>query len=137
MIKLFLSIMLSITFSATVLVSTDSEAIAETEKPIVLRLSTFGPAVGKTERMLQKWADKVKEKSKGRVKIDESFEKGIQKSWEEMNHTIVKSTKEEMEAWRLAMQPLHKALIEKYEAKGVPAGEIFERSKQIITNYSK
>ena len=345
--KLFLTIMVSITLATTAFTVTTSEAIAKTEKPIVLKLSTFGPAMGQTERVFQKWADKIKEQSKGRVKIDcfyggslskasdtrsalelgvidigfvptsetpgqtpasllletplmgytggrmathvwnellashsafkndfktvkvliswmsnarfihttkrvirmpedmkgarvlawgttanavkliggvpvqvpppamyqaldrgmvegivtspffiklfkidptlkthtygvdlgyagfallmnrdswsklpddvkefmsnelnlwateemikidETSQIGIQKSWEKMNHTIVNSTKEEMEAWRLAMQPLHKALIEKYEAKGVPAGEIFERSKQIITNFSK
>lgn len=69
--------------------------------------------------------------------IDESSEKGIQTSWEEMSHTIVNSSLAENEAWRLAMQPLHNALIEKYEAKGVPAGDIFERIKQLIINYSK
>lgn len=69
------------------------------------------------------------------VKIDERAQIGIQRAWEKKGHAIIKITPEEIRLWNQALQPLHEELIKKYEAKGIPAGELFKQIKLMIKNY--
>lgn len=71
------------------------------------------------------------------VKIDERSERDIQEAWRKKGYTITKISPEEIELWKQALQPLHEEVIKKYEAKGLPASEIFTLTKQMIKDYDK
>lgn len=59
------------------------------------------------------------------------------KKAEEMGHEFIVNTPEEIAAWAKKARPLHDEWIEKNEAKGLPAREIYGEIKRLIAVYSK
>lgn len=56
---------------------------------------------------------------------------------EELGHTFIKNTPEEVAAWQEIVKPLHEKWITGAEAKGLPARAVYDEVKRLIREYSK
>jgi TRAP-type C4-dicarboxylate transport system substrate-binding protein len=55
---------------------------------------------------------------------------------EDLGHTIITPTPDEMKLWLEAAKPMHDAWIADAEAKGLPGRAVFEETKRLIQKYS-
>ncbi|MFC1946260.1 hypothetical protein ACFLW1_03605, partial [Chloroflexota bacterium] len=69
------------------------------------------------------------------LKIDDSeIQRGINLAME-LDHTFTYLTPAEIESWKFAAKHLHQKWIDEWEAKGVPAQDIYDEAKRLIATY--
>jgi len=71
------------------------------------------------------------------VAMDEKDIKTVRGKCEELGHSFVNLTPEEIQEWAKYAQPIHDKWIKEMEAKGLPARAIYDEAKRLISEYAK
>jgi TRAP-type C4-dicarboxylate transport system substrate-binding protein len=87
--------------------------------------------VKKTIDGLRPW---IEEKS---VELSTTHADEVRKMCEDLGHTIITPTPEEMKLWLKAAKPWHDAWVADTEAKGLPGKAVFKETKRLIEKYSQ
>lgn len=70
------------------------------------------------------------------VEISTQHADEVKKICEDLGHTIITPTPDEMKLWLKAAKPMHDAWIDANEAKGLPGKAVFEETSRLIEKYS-
>ena len=71
------------------------------------------------------------------VAMDENDIKTVRGMCEELGHSFVYLTPEEIQEWAKYAQPIHDKWIADNEARGLPAQAIYDEAKRLISEYAK
>ena len=81
--------------------------------------------------------ENVKPCSTEQTGIDEINRINAEETIQNMGHTMIYLTPQEMDLWYAAVKPIHEAWIKKMEAKGLPGRQVFNEAERLAKMYAE